>query len=1533
MEIVMERREYPLSHPQKRIWYMSNVYDNSSLYSIGGYLKLNGPIDFQKMEQSIQHVVKSNSAFHLRFVEREESAVQYLEVTSASIDFLDFSVYSNAKEEFFSWSEQEMQKPFLLTSAPLYYVAMFKISDHENGIFLKMHHLISDGWSFGLVGKKICSAYEQYVRNINADEQFDDAYFSFIEREQAYLASKRFLKDQAFWNDKYMNIPESMTMSVHENIKGKRQVFLMDDTKSSIIRAFADRHHCSVNTFFIALFFTYLSTMQAEEELVIGIPLLNRPTKMDKEVIGMYTGTMAFRYDMKKGLPFHELLKDVHKEISSCFMHHKFPYDLLVKDLTLTRQGYNSLFKHCINFYNTSIDYDVDGMSVELVEQYNGSQPYELQMVVDEWNQEGKFTLAFDYLTSVYSDDQILDLWEYLMSLIDCVVLEPCQPIEKIDVVQGPVKQKLIYDFNATEAIYPCNRDIGILFEEQVDRSPGRIALTFKDEELTYWQLNAKANQLARKLQMFGVEKGSRVGIVVTHSLEMVIGIMGVIKAGAVYVPIDSAYPIERINYMLRDSQISIILTNMDIEERFEFKGEIVQLDNPDLYSGESGNLGQWNTPHDLAYVIYTSGSTGVPKGVMVEHRGLTNYIWWARKMYINHWDEAFALYSSISFDLTVTSLFTPLINGNQIHIYDDDGSEFVLYKILRENKTNILKLTPSHLSLLKDTDYQSSTVKRFIVGGEDLKCSLAAQIHRNFNDGLEIYNEYGPTETVVGCMIYRFQADMDTNGSVPIGKPADNVQIYILDQNHKPVPVGFAGELYISGDGVARGYMNQTELTRQRFIPNPFHDGCIMYKTGDLARFRRDGNIEYIGRGEEQVKIRGHRIELGEIAEQLLKMNGIYDAVVVNREDKQGKQQLYAYYTSLRAISDREIKNHLRQFLPGYMIPAFMERLEQIPLTVNGKVNTRQLPEPQDRGQMEYVAYRNEKEEILVKVIQEVLNVERIGMTDDFYELGGDSIKAIQIANKLNASGWVIKVKELMSHTIIEEMAVYLKSEQVSEAEQGPVEGEIGFNPIAKWFFAQHFSNSNHWNQSLLLKIDPEVTCAMLEQGFRELIRHHDALRMNYDEKLDHLYYNSRYLRDDYEFRINEVDIRDQLHDQQDVQMSVIGSQLKSSLSITRDVLLKAVLIHLGPVRGDRLLITAHHLIMDGVSWTILVEDLNRVVQQQRNGLPVELSPKTHALQVWNQEMQNYGDHIQAEEREYWRQVCRDRAVYPIDYDRGADRIDQCAILQGELNEIDTQRLTRSANAAYGTEAHELLLIALVFAATKNTGQSKVTFELEGHGREEISNRVNISRTIGWFTSMYPVNLYVESDSLSSQIKGLKEQIRHVPKKGLDYGILTYMQNEIDENSDKHIRFNYLGDLGASLNQTVFASAKEDSGNESDGANHLTSLMDINVIIIEGKLSISIQYSRNKFKSETVAQLLAEFIAQIQRLLDHCCNKESREFTPSDFDAIDLEQADLDILFAEVWEGHDEKDNKNPMDNDATLVRSSDSCTGDATG
>lgn len=1493
-----QKELYPLTHPEKRIWYLEKIYPNTSMHNIGGFVRIKGNINFGVLEKAINIFIKKNEGIRLQFTEHTGQIMQYVnDYDKYLVEFFEFDKYNNSEYEFNKWVSKEIEKPFPIENSRLFYFAMFRISDNETGYLAKLHHIIADGWSTNIMTEQIYDIYTKLASGEEVNNEVVYTYLDYIENEKKYLNSTKFIKNKDFWNKRFKDIPENILDLRMEDTKGARKSFSFDIDKSQELREFTKKNKVSLNTFFVATFLIYLSKVNDINDIVIGTPVLNRCGKNEKNVVGMYTSTMPFRFKVNDEYTFSEFMQSVNEELMRCYLNQKYPYDILVQDLELNKKGRDSLYDICVNYYNTRHKTELNGMRVDTTEFYNGNQAYSLQLVIKDWSDTGSLALDFDYKVKLFTEKQIENMYIWINNLITQILFNPFEKIYNMDILSEDEKYELIYGYNQTEQAYPEEKTIYELFEEQVERTPNKIAVSFKNKQLTYRELNERANQLSRILIDNGVEEEKIVGIMANHSIETIISIFAILKAGGAYLPIDPECPEDRISYMLKDCKITVMITNCYVNDNINFDGKILDLNICNFDTRESSNLQRKCNPDSLAYVIYTSGSTGKPKGVMIEHRGLVNYIWWAKKMYIKNDNEIFALYSSLAFDLTITSIFTPLISGNEIMIYLNDGDEHVLYKIIKENIVTVIKLTPSHLALIKDRDNKSSAVRRLIVGGEELNTFLARNIYESFEGNVEIFNEYGPTETVVGCIIHKFDFYNDKSTCVPIGFPADNVKIYILDKQLKPVPNGNIGEIYISGDGVARGYINEGYLTSERFIHNPFICGKRMYKTGDLARRLSNGEIEFIERIDSQVKIRGYRVELKEIEIQLLQYTNIRD-VAVDIQVYGDSKYLCAYIVTNEQIPSNKLREFLSNCLPEYMIPTYFIKLDHIPLSSNGKVDRTKLPKPEIilNNKDNFIDSRNEKETKMIKAISEVIGIEKISVKDNFYHMGGDSIKAIQIASNLNRNGFKIKVKDILSNPVIEEMAACIKVDKDENfTDQGPYSGSIKATPIVSWFFAQDLKNFNYYNQSILIELKHDFKFKDIENMINQLIKHHDSLRMNYDYQKRELYYNERYLNN-----YNKVylyDLSKYSVEEQKEQISIIGEKLKSSINIENDILIKSCIFKLGN-HYDKLLITAHHLIVDGVSWRIILDDIYIMLKQIFKGQELKLSKKTDSMQKWSQMLEEQTSNILLREKDYWDLTLSKEFIFPVDFNIVECVTEIKGTIRKSLGEEETYNLLHQANFPYNTEANDLLIAALAITLKETLGKDEVIIELESHGREDIFDGIDLTRTVGWFTSIYPLYIKVPEDDISSAIKSIKEQIKNVPNNGIGFGILKYLSKSLKCKENKYIRFNYLGDICSQYDNDLLKLLDEKSGEECSSQNNLSCLIDINCIVMDKNLNITATYNKNIFNDSTITEFLEKYINNIKKIVKHCCDKKRIEFTPSDFEVADISQEDLTLLF-----------------------------------
>ena len=731
----------------------------------------------------------------------------------------------------------------------------------------------------------------------------------------------------------------------------------------------------------------------------------------------------------------------------------------------------------------------------------------------------------------------------------------------------------------------------------------------------------------------------------------------------------------------------------------------------------------------DPAYVIYTSGTTGKPKGVVIRHGALANYVTWAASTYIDGTSDVLPLFTSISFDLTITSLFVPLITGAKIVVYDDTDQDLLVRKVILEKKASVVKLTPGHLKLLHKSDFAvpiDHGIKRFVVGGEVLERDLAHAIHTKFN-GVEIYNEYGPTETTVGCMIHRFDPG-DNMRTVPIGRPIANTKVYLLDRFMHPVPTGVIGEMYISGKGLAQGYLNKRELTEKSFVQDPLEKGERMYKTGDLAKMLPSGVIEYMGRDDEQIKVNGYRVELLEI-ENVLKSHPDVEEAIVSTKYAKASVTLHAYYRSNKDILYQELHAHLMGQLPHYMIPASISRIDKVPLTKNGKVDRLALPDIQSVPRSQQLPV-NDIQQALLEVWRHVFDEGPLGIADNFYQLGGDSIKAVQIASKLLDKGLVVSVKDILTFQTIALISTRVTVSEGSRYWQGFSEGSRALTPVESWFARQNFKHPDYYNQSVLLELQQAVDIPRLEKAFQRLMEHHDGLRLKFHLKDNRAHYSKSGFETPFvisEYPLTSPD-----------QLATLCAEIKAQMDLDKSPLIKAAIFSQSDTK-KKLFITAHHLVVDGVSWRILLEDLYDLYHSFSNDSSYELPSKTASSLIWKEQLDAFADtKLMEQARQYWTQPEILDFKLPLDNPTNHWQIENAAHQTAVLNEEYTSCLLKEARQKLNADVTVVLNLALVNALKQWTSLDTFVIEHENHGRH--FNAVDVSRTVGWFTAMYPV-------------------------------------------------------------------------------------------------------------------------------------------------------------------------------------------------
>jgi len=1017
----------PLSYPQKGIWYIEKLYPDTSIGNIAATLKISGNIQFDVLDKAINKFIKMNDSMRIRVLEHNGEPEQYIsEYRYCKLDYLDFS--SGDMEELYTWDTKITRTPFFKLDSPLFYFAMIKINDNSGGFYVKLHHLIGDAWTLVNLGNEIVENYKTISNGNEIIIENKPSYLEFLLSEQQYLQSERFYKDEEYWVDKFDTLPELTILkdrkSYNKSIKASRKTFVLPGKLSAKIRKHCSEYKTSIFALFLGAMAIYINRTRGKDEVIFGTPVLNRSNKREKETMGMFISTVPIRIKIDDNLDYTSFAEGISKEWMSILRHQRYSYTLLLKKLRQKHKDIDKLYDIVISYQNAKVSKKENVNEREGRWHFNGYQTESLCLHINDREDDGNIVLDYDYLSDLFYAKEIEYIHDHMTRLLWHALDNPARKLPYIEMISEKEKQKILYDFNNTNAEYPRDKTIHQLFEEQVEKTPDAVAVVFDDREMTYRELNENANKLAGVLRAKGVKPNEIVGLMVNRSLEMIVGIFAILKAGGAYLPIDPEYPEERIRYMLGDSNARILLTQKSFNADLYYRGQLIELDNlmdntgflmdnfgliKDDASSELSNLENVNKPCDLIYIIYTSGSTGKPKGAMIEHRNVVRLLFNDKFQFDFNSKDVWTMFHSFCFDFSVWEMYGALLYGGKLIIISkgatQDTKEFV--NILKKEKVTVLNQTPAAFYNLINEEIQcseNSLALRYVVfGGEALKPVMLKPFKEKYPD-TRLINMYGITETTVHVTFKELGEEDISKNISNVGKPIPTLKTYIVDKYLNLLPIGIPGELCVSGDGVGRGYLNKESLTKEKFVPNPFCANEVMYRSGDLARLFAQGDIEYLGRIDNQVKIRGHRIELGEIESQMLKYGEIKEAVVIARNNKLGNKQLCAYYVSESSFKTSELREFLLKYLPDYMIPTYFIRVNKMPLTSNGKIDKKNLPQPEEKfhSEDEYAAPQNKIQESLVQIWSQVLGVGEIGINDNFFHMGGDSLSAISVVSKI---------------------------------------------------------------------------------------------------------------------------------------------------------------------------------------------------------------------------------------------------------------------------------------------------------------------------------------------------------------------------------------------------------------------------------------------------------------------------------------------------------------------------------------------------
>lgn len=1480
-----KKRFYKLSPIQNGIFYSWQVNKASTAYNMPAAFQLNGIIDIEKLHNCLSILVQRHDSLRMSFLMQDEPKFSI----STEADFVYDVVACETNE--LNRTLKALVKPFDLYEDLLFRAYVVDYTE-RNVLLLDFHHIISDGLSVYNFIEELSALYSgETLIDIEANYIDFAAWKSNTCDVEPLQLSKNFWLNSLKGDLPILDLPIDNNRPIVFDSSGEKLEFEINAQLSAGLKEIAFRNNCSLHALLYSVYAILLSKYTAQEELVIGIPAAGREHPDLQRVHGMFVNNLAIRTTVNYEVSFLEFANGTHNQMQQSLAHQHYPFSKLVEDLGGARNmSRNPVFDTMFVYQNMGMP-ESSAKSLSMQRHFfdPGFSKFDISMEVFDYKPSIGYYI--EYATALFNKETILRFQKHFQRLLENVCKNPSAKIAQLDMITEIERQWLVHEFNNSQRDIPSGKTICHLFEEQVYKSPDAVAIEHKDSNISYSELKNKVDSLCVKLSQSSVSRGDAVAVLLPRSAELIISILAIMKSGGCYMPLDTSLPEERVSYILRHSQCKYAITSDAYEGvmlDWHLKNGEVTLTNIDRFSFGvvKENIDIKSTLSDLAYIIYTSGTTGKPKGVMIEHHALTNYITWANDNYVKGGAGAFPLYTSISFDLTITSIFTPLISGNRLVIYEEDGNELMINRIITENKVDVIKLTPSHLRLVYESklDIADSAVKRFIVGGEELDRDLAGKIQRRFHGNVEIINEYGPTEATVGCMIYRYNEDDDAL-TVPIGQPAANTQIYLLDKNLNPVPTGVKGEIYVAGNGLAKGYMFNDELTAERFISNVFQQGQRMYKTGDVARRLNSGMLEFIGRIDHQVKINGYRIELSEIESNLMAFKGIDSALAVAKVNDKNKKVIYAYFVSEAEVNIANLRNFLVAKLPHYMIPMSFIRLDMIPLTANGKVDVKALPNKAEDSKSQNDTPKNKVESISLEVWKEIFKVSDLRISDNFFELGGDSIKAVQIASKLNEQGISVEVRDILSYHTIEQVSLHAEAISGNQNSQEKLTGERAFTPIENWFVSQEQPDSQFYTQSVLLPLNNRIDLKAAEEAINAVVSHHDALTSKVVLNNGKCFYG----------KASEALALTTHRAANEKELTYICQQKKSEISID-GAMLKMALIDMSD-GSSYLFITAHHFVVDGISWRIILEDFYKSYMAIEKGEQPQLPLKTSSLINWADQLNIYSEKLNiANAEKYWNKIDEVKFKVPQDFDTDDWTVKQMATSKVTLTEELTQFLIKKAHTPYNTDVPTILNVALANALHDWTKQYQFVVEHENHGRhlEDLST----SRTVGWFTAMYPVLLELPEGDASMKIKAIKEQMRSVPDHGLSYGVLKHMLNT-HKPERREIRFNYLGQFDGALDNDLFSLSNMNHGPESSEQNYLTAKMEMNLLVVNNELKVELTYNKLAHSISTINNFMSNYMSHLTQLLNDIRGEGDIHFTPSDFDSAELSEEDLDVLFS----------------------------------
>ncbi|WP_323145085.1 non-ribosomal peptide synthetase [Massilia phyllosphaerae] len=1498
-----------LSFNQERLWLTNQIGEGSAQYNLSQALRLSGHLQRAALAQALDALVGRHAALRTSYHERDGVAVQCVNPAAPlALPERDLRGMPRAAQEaeVAAAAARQAAQPFDLAGAPMLRVLLLVLADDEHVLVFTLHHIASDGWSMGILARDFAALYGAFsVGAPNPLPALATRYIDYAVWQRCRLAGDTLASELAFWHERLDGMPKLHSLPLdharpaQQQFSGQRIGQTISPSVQRRLNGLAEAHGATFFMVMQAAFALLLSRWSGEDDIVIGCPVAGRTHRDLEQVIGFFANAVVYRTDLAGELTFVDLLTRVKADAIEVFAHQEMPFETLAKSVQSERSlAYSPLFQVSLTLQNNAqASLDLPGLRVSNVDFDANKTLFDLSLFVRE-SADG-LGLSWLFSDQLFEGATIERMAASFAVLLESIAETPHQDIRRLPMVSpADLAEQLGRQARSGDNEGLC---VHQLFERQAAQSPDALALACDGATMTYGELNAHANKLARHLRTQGAGRGDIVGLCTERSADTIIGLLGILKAGSAYLPLDPACPPARMAHMLNEASVRIVVTQQALMGELPLEGLATVLVDSQwrrllLAKLDGANLdGPVTAPDGLAYVIYTSGSTGKPKGVMIEHAAFVQSVLSQRAAYGVDAASVVLQYVAFTFDVAAADWAMALTSGAALCIAteDDRRDAGALAELAAACSATHMQLPAPVLTQLDAARFPS--LGTVVVGGAAASAAaLAPWIATK-----RCFNAYGPTETAIASGAHLMRSAQENRN---IGAPFPHVEYRVVDQRGQLLPSGVPGELLIGGLPVARGYCGRPELSAERFIEDPFRPGARLYRTGDLVRCLPGGELEFVGRTDDQVKLRGYRIELGEVRAALLALDDVREALVLvgGGEDN---QRLLAYVVPAQsgageAVFIASLLQRLKQALPDYMVPSGFAVLSALPLTANGKVDTRALPPIAAPEQPSYLAPRNPTEQVLCEIWQQLLKVERVGVHDNFFALGGDSILSIQVVARANQAGLGITTRLLFSHQSVAELAAQAGAAR-EQASQEAVGGSQVLLPIQRQFLGMS-PHISHFNQSVLLEAPADLDHAMLSAMMAALYERHDALRL-------------RVTQDGGEWQAGYAPPSARLADAATVvealppggragHVAARCAALQRGFDPAAGPLLRAMLLTSEDAGAARLFIVAHHLVVDGVSWRILLADLEQAYRQLSAGNGAALGPKTSSYQAWGEAVARHAPRL-ASELAWWT----DQLALPVPalpgyrpLAGGAPRASTRAIPVA-LSAADTEALLKRCGQRHRTQVNELLLAAVSIAMADWRGAGGVRLMLEGHGREDLFEAMDTSQTVGWFTTTYPVTLACGARDTSAVIREVKEQLRAVPGKGFGYGVLRYLAGDpalarLEHDNPAQLVFNYLGQFDQTVNAaSALRVAPEPTGEAIDPRRLRHCPLGLNGKVAGGVLAFTLDYSALEFERADMERLADLLEAALKEVVAHCTDAAPDRFTPSDFPLARTGAAELD--------------------------------------